>query len=64
MCTGERFCSFEGFVTSEQLNSSSLTKIRKRLGPKFVKALAERIEEIDYLVRQEVDARLKVARRI
>ncbi len=38
----QAFCSFEGFVTSEQLNSSSLTKIRKRLGPEFVKALEDK----------------------
>lgn len=38
----QAFCSFEGFVTSGQLNSSSLTKIRKRLGPKFVKALEDK----------------------
>lgn len=38
----QAFCSFEGFVTSEQLNSSSLTKIRQRLGPKFTKELEEK----------------------
>lgn len=38
----QAFCSFSGFVTSKQLNSSSLTKIRKRLGPKFVKDLEDR----------------------
>ncbi len=30
----QAFCSFEGFVTREQLNSSSMTKIRQRLGKK------------------------------
>lgn len=38
----QAFCSLTGFVTSKQLNSSSLTKIRKRLGPKFVKELEEK----------------------
>ena len=38
----QAFCSFHGFVTSKQLNSSSLTKIRKRLGPKFAKELEEK----------------------
>ena len=38
----QAFCSFEGFVTSEQLNSSSLTKIRKKLGPKFTQEMEEK----------------------
>jgi len=38
----QAFCSFAGFVRSKQLNSSSLTKIRQRLGPKFVKDLEEK----------------------
>ena len=38
----QAFCSLKGFVTSKQLNSSSLTKIRKRLGPKFAKELEEK----------------------
>ena len=38
----QAFCSFEGFVTSEELNSSSLTKTRQRLGPKFTKEMEER----------------------
>ncbi len=38
----QSFCSLQGFVTSKQLNSSSLTKIRKRLGVKFAKELEEK----------------------
>jgi transposase, IS5 family len=38
----QAFCSFEGFVTSEQLNASSLSKIRQRLGPKFTKELEDK----------------------
>ncbi len=38
----QAFCGIEGFVKSKQLNSSSLTKIRKRLGPKFTKELEEK----------------------
>ena len=38
----QAFCSLSGFVTSKQLNSSSLTKIRKKLGSKFVKELEEK----------------------
>lgn len=38
----QSFCSLKGFVTSKQLNSSSLTKIRKRLGAKFAKELEEK----------------------
>ena len=38
----QAFCSFAGFVTSAQLNSSSLTKIRQRLGPEFTQELEEK----------------------
>jgi hypothetical protein len=38
----QSFCWLEGFVSSKQLNSSSLTKIRKRLGPKFTKELEKK----------------------
>jgi len=40
------FCGFDGFVTSKQLNSSSLAKIRKRLGPKFTKELEEKTYKV------------------
>lgn len=38
----QAFCWLEGFVTSKQLDSSSLTKIRKRLGPKFTKEMEKK----------------------
>jgi hypothetical protein len=38
----QSFCWMEGFVSSKKLNSSSLTKIRKKLGPKFVKELEKK----------------------
>jgi IS5 family transposase len=38
----QSFCWLEGFVSSKKLNSSSLTKIRKRLGPKFTKELEKK----------------------
>lgn len=38
----QSFCWLEGFVTAKKLNSSSLTKIRKRLGPKFTKELEKK----------------------
>jgi len=38
----QAFCSMKGFVTSKQLNSSSLARIRKRLGTKFTKELEEK----------------------
>lgn len=36
------FCGFEHFVTSDILDSSSLTKVRKRLGVKFFRQLEEK----------------------
>lgn len=42
----QSFCWLEGFVSSKQLNSSSLTKIRKRLGPKFTKELEKKTYEV------------------
>lgn len=38
----QSFCWQEGFVTSKQLNASSLTKIRKRLGAKFTRELEKK----------------------
>ena len=48
----QAFCSFEGFVTSKQLNSSSLAKIRKRLGTKFTKELEEKTYRV--LIDQKI----------
>lgn len=42
----QSFCWLEGFVSSKKLNSSSLTKIRKRLGPKFTKELERKTYEV------------------
>jgi len=38
----QAFCGFEHFVTSDILDSSSLTKVRKRLGVKFFRQLEEK----------------------
>ena len=38
----QAFCGLEGFVTSRQMDSSSMTKIRQRLGPKFTRELEEK----------------------
>lgn len=38
----QAFCSFEGFVTSKQLNSSSLSRILKRLGAEFTKEMEDK----------------------
>lgn len=35
----QAFCGFEQFMTEKQLNASSLSKIRKILGPRYVKEL-------------------------
>lgn len=48
----QAFCSFEGFVRSKQLNSSSLTKIRQRLGPKFTKELEEKTYRV--LIKKKI----------
>ena len=48
----QSFCSFKGFVTSKQLNSSSLTKIRKRLGPRFTKELEKKTYEV--LIKKKI----------
>jgi len=37
----QAFCGFENFVTKPLLESSSLTKLRKRLGIKYIKELEE-----------------------
>ncbi len=42
----QSFCWLEGFVKAEQLNSSSLTKIRKRLGPKFTRELEKKTYQV------------------
>ncbi len=38
----QAFCGMEGFTTSKQLDPSSLTKIRHKLGPKFMQELEEK----------------------
>jgi IS5 family transposase len=38
----QAFCGFEHFVTSDILDSSSLTRVRKRLGVKFFRQLEEK----------------------
>jgi len=48
----QAFCSLEGFVTSKQLNSSSLAKIRKRLGPEFTKELEKKTYEV--LIKKKI----------
>lgn len=42
----QAFCWLESFVSGKQLNSSSLTKIRHRLGPKFTKDLERKTYEV------------------
>lgn len=48
----QAFCWLEGFVSSKKLNSSSLTKIRKRLGPKFTKELEKKTYEV--LIKKKI----------
>jgi IS5 family transposase len=38
----QAFCGLEGFVGSKQLDPSSLTKIRHKLGPKYMKELEDK----------------------
>jgi hypothetical protein len=42
----QAFCGFEHFMTEKQLNASSLSKIRKVLGPEFVRELEEKTYKI------------------
>lgn len=42
----QSFCWLEGFVSEELLNSSSLTKIRKRLGAEFTKDLEKKTYDV------------------
>jgi transposase, IS5 family len=38
----QAFCGMEGFTTGKQLDPSSLTKIRHKLGPKYMKELEDK----------------------
>lgn len=42
----QAFCGFEHFVTSDILDSSTLTKVRKRLGVKFFRQLEEKTYKV------------------
>jgi hypothetical protein len=42
----QAFCGFEHFMSAKQLNASSLSKIRKILGPEFIRELEEKTYKI------------------